>query len=402
MGGLHGVLANGIYRGVARLTSRMLGTSDIVQSVWAHRSIAAGEVSFGRSDIDLLMVVRQPDSENADGPELARLYEKVRFIRRFNPALGHMEVHDPRGLQSWIETDTYRGSMERRSAMLLYGQPVELPSLPVRRDDAVRRFAVWADNHFSTAVRQRNQRNLRKSVLEMWEASAVASGRFAEPSFKRQVIEAHWAASEDASLLADLARETFSAASVAFRLAGRLHARFLQPLKEHREPAVFQALLPPRFRPRVFVLLPGSESPLPPEAFLPGSFVASYELFDLYLHFVNAFAYWILPPEVAGLGFEPPSTAAFIRSCLFQGHSHTLRNPGFMNQSTWAPGAWIAMVSDALPYLREGRTPPTPPPEAITAWTADRPSCADYYRLVFPRVYQQAGELWKTLRELEE
>ncbi|MGD0014332.1 MAG: hypothetical protein ABSD56_07915 [Bryobacteraceae bacterium] len=66
-----------------------------------------------------------------------------------------------------MRTDTFRGSQERRSVILLAGKPAVMPSVPVRREDAVRWFAWWPAHFFSMAVRERNRRNLRKIAAEM-------------------------------------------------------------------------------------------------------------------------------------------------------------------------------------------------------------------------------------------
>ena len=348
-----------------------------------------------------MMIVRQPRGDTADGPELASLYHKLRLFRLLNPALGHIEVHDPAGVSRWLDLDTYRGSQERRSAVLLQGKPVAFPHLPVRREDAIRRFGNWADSFFSTAVRERNRRNLRKTALEMWCALATAMGRLEEPCLTRPEIAARWAESEDAPLLDTLRRDPFRAPSVVFRLAKRLHDSLLPPLRPLPQPLLIGLLMPPRYRQRIFVILPDADSPLPPEAFQPGSSLCTPELFDLYLHYMNPFLAWVCPEELARLGTRPPSAAAFVRGCLVFGHNHTLRNPGFMYKFTWPPAAFIEVVRHSVPHLDAGRVPPPLAPGLVSKLLVSPPSPADYYRSVFPRVYRESEEQWNRLKELE-
>jgi predicted nucleotidyltransferase len=63
MSALSQELATAFYRQAARLSARMLASSPIVESVLVHRSVATGEVFFGRSDIDMLMVVNEEKAE---------------------------------------------------------------------------------------------------------------------------------------------------------------------------------------------------------------------------------------------------------------------------------------------------------------------------------------------------
>jgi len=51
-------LGNATYRAIAKSVASVLGTLDFVQCVFLRRSLAAGEISFGRSDIDLTIVLR--------------------------------------------------------------------------------------------------------------------------------------------------------------------------------------------------------------------------------------------------------------------------------------------------------------------------------------------------------
>ena len=89
------------YRLAAKAVAIALQGHPIVESVYVNRGVGRGEVSFGRSDIDLQLIVRTPDPEYADGPELASLHWRVRVLRKLNPALGHMMVFDPQGLDRW-------------------------------------------------------------------------------------------------------------------------------------------------------------------------------------------------------------------------------------------------------------------------------------------------------------
>ncbi len=377
--------------------ARLIGSPEIVESVLAHRSVATGEVSFGRSDLDLLMVVREPILETRDGPELAALYERVRLLRLLNPALGHIEIHDLPGLRSWIETDTYRGSMERRSALLLHGKAIGLPNLPVRRDHAVRRFAIWPDNFFSTAVRERNKRNMRKIALEMWNSQATATGVIPEPFLTRRETEAFCREAGEQAFLDSLTRNAGSAPYCVLELARRLHQELLPPLKPISRTIIFRARMAPRFRERTFVVLPEADSPLPPETYAPDSFLCTPEALNLYLHFANAFLYWALPPGLLQLGFRPPAPEEFVRSCRFYGHSHTIRNPGFMNPRSWTPAVGVAVLRHTVQYLKRGETPPPIAWEQIDGLLAQPPTFSDYYRRVYRRIHDESKQLWEML-----
>ncbi len=393
-------LTNSVYRGVARLTGRVLGASRLVESVFVHRSVAAGEISFGKSDIDLVLVVRQPAPASADGPELASLYENVRRIRRFNPAIGHMAVQDPSGIRKAVEADTYLGSLDRRSSLLLYGKPVHFPEMAVRKEDALRRFAFWQDSFLSTAIRHGDARNLRKIASDMWNAYAVASGMLAIPFTTRSQAESHWSAHENSHSSEEVRSNPERSPFHGFRLAMRLHGELLPALKPMSDPMVFRARMAPRFRERLMVVVPGPDSPVPAEALERGSFLTTPELLHLYVHYVNPFCHWILPRELTELGLQPPTPEEFARACLFYGHSHTTRNPGFMHQDTTAPHTTVALLEHALAHLRIGEIPPPMPPGEVDELHRRRTSVEDYFRRDFGGLYHRTEELWAQLQEL--
>ena len=392
--------AHAVYRLAASLGARLLGLSPVVESVYVHRSVSTGEVSFGRSDIDLLVIVRTPRGESADGAELAALYRWLRLVRLGNPALNHIEIHDRIRMERWIRVDTYRGSQDRRSAIRLYGKPIEWKRMTVRPEDAVRRFSFWAERFFSTAVCERNRRNLRKITLEMWCASATAVGRIEEPCLTRPEMAARWAESDQAPLLASMTGDPFRAPSVVFRLARQLHDSLLPPLRALHEPLTIPLLVPPRYRRRTLVVLPDADSPLPREAFQPGSFLCTPEVFHLCLHYQNPFLSWVCPPQLRALGMRAPTRAEFVRAGLYFGLDGAVWNPGFQNPDTWTPAATIAVIRHALPCLEAGRVPP-PLDDALAArLAADRPSVTEYYRRVFPHLYRESEEQWERLTRL--
>jgi hypothetical protein len=398
MGGVLQAVGTGIYREAARVAARILAGCGMVESVLVHRSVATGEVWFGRSDIDLLVVIGQAESE--EGEKLAGLYERVGWLRRINPALNHIEVHDPGGMGSCAETDTYWGSIERRSALRLWGRPVAWPCLPVEREHAVGNFGLWVEWFFSIAVQQRSRRNLRKTVVEIWNTYATASGLIAEPYLRRSEAERHLRRVEKDLPVERLAQEPQRATGYVFELAERLHQKLLPRLGSLSRPMVFETALAPRLRRRTFVVVPRPGSPLPPEAFRERAFVCTPEVLDLFLHYTNAFLDWTLPPGLVEIGMKPPSLEEYLRSCRYYAQSRFLRHPGFLNQETTIPVAMVACLRHALEWLSRGQAPPPLAGQAVQEIAAAAPSCLEYYRTVYPRVRRENQELGQWLRGL--
>lgn len=384
-------LATAIYRQVASVTARILAVSPIVESVLAHRSVATGEVSFGRSDIDLQIVVARADSE--DGEKLASLYERVLLLRRFNPAVSHIAVHDPEGFRICAAMDTYWASMERRGALLLAGKPISVPPLPVERDHALGALGFWVEWFFSIAVQQRNRRNLRKMALEIWNTYATASGLIPEPFLRRSEAETHLRTTEKGIALDRLVGEPRCAAGFVFDLAERLHRRLLPALRSLSTPLVLEMETLPHWRRRTLVVLPKPGCPLPQEAFLERTFLCTPEALDLYMHYSNAFLCWTLPPQLLDIGMNPPRVDEFLRSCRYYAQSRFLRHPGFLDPLPSMPPAIMASLRHAVDWLSRGEVPPPLPRQQIQEIVARELSCPDYYRTVYPRLCQESQQI---------
>ena len=374
----------------------MLGSSEIVRTVLLHRSVAAGEVTFGFSDIDLLVIVRQPRQPSMDGEKLLNLYERVQRLKWVSPRLGHVEIHDPGGFQSSFHMDTFRGSKDRRSATLLSGESVDMPEVQVRREDALRRFTLWPFYYLSPAIARRDRRNLRKIALEMWSAYATATGLVSEPFLTRRETEAFLRSVHGEPVPGDL-NSADGARTFLFLVAEQLHRELLPPLARIRKPILIG--LPPHAAPqaRPMIVLPSADSPLPDGKLHPNVSFFTPELLDLSVQFALPFLYWSLPPPLRDLGIRQPSRAAFLQYARYFSHSFLSRLPGFISQDTALPGRLNARIRHIVEHLQRGETPPGVPDIA----SSQPVSVAEYYRNVYPRLLADFWEIGELLDKLE-
>lgn len=378
------------YRLAARLSARLLAVSGCLESVMLHRSAATGEVEFGRSDLDLVLVIKP---EVATGVRLAKLLWLIRRVRLLNPLMLHREIYRPADLADFARQDSVWANIERRAMLCLWGQDLRPDLLPVLREDATRRLFVWWEVFFCSALARRHRRNLEKACLECWNFFAVAEGLLPEPFLRRDEMSRHlWQCGQgEAARLAD--PET--ARHFLLNLFSRLHKTRRPPLLSLAEPLLFETVLSPHVVPRRFLVLPNPSSPLP-SSYQPGDLVATPELIDLFMHAKNAFMHWSLPPELARLGVEPPPAEAFVRDSLYTCGAHFLTMPGFGSRVATDPGARQACVQHVYDCLREGRYPTAlrQTPNLLT----DAPS---YYRERYDALERQRQTLVRGLRRLD-
>jgi predicted nucleotidyltransferase len=395
MSALSQKIATAFYRQAARVSARMLFSSPIVESVVLHRSVATGEVDFGRSDIDMLIVV--DDERGEEGSLVASLCQDLKRARLINPALNHVDVYDPHGIASHARMDTFWASVERRSSMLLRGKPVEIPFAPVHPDHALSKFLLWVEWFFAVSVQQRNRRNLWKTSLECWNSYASAEGLIKEPYVLRREMEAQ-ARGIEGNLTTERLREPDYATQFVFELAERLHRSRLPALGKLSKPMAFEAITAPLCLHRRFVVVPRAESPLPAETFEKGAFPCTPEILDLFIHAKNAFFYWILPPELLELGIEPPFISEFLRACGSYSHSRFLFHPGFAIASPQTQTARVAIIRHALDGASRGELPAAIPQEDIRElMTAGAATIADYFHTDYGRLRRESRQIQESL-----
>lgn len=285
---------------------------------------------------------------------------------------------------------------------LLAGKPASTPAIPVRREDAVRWIAFWCDRFFPMAVQKRNRRNLSKIATEVWKSWAVAQGVVAEPYLTLR--EAVQRAKEHpiGRSLQDVIAEPWRSVRFIMRLAGMLHDSLFPPLRKLREPRVYRLLLPPRSRQRVLVILPHPDADLPEEAFEAQSLLATPELLHLYLHYLNPFSDWTLPPDIRELGYSAPTPHEYVRAGLFNGQDNNMRLPGFVRKDgAWLPITVFSFNRYSIPYLANREVPPPMPEKDLRDTLMHACSCEDYYLHEFPRLHRAFAEQLAILEQME-
>lgn len=388
--------ATRVYLGIARAAASVLGRDELVETVLVRRSVAAGEVVFGRSDIDLAMVLRD---RPADGSALLSLVNRYRMLRAACPLIGECLVYNQLDLRTWWRTDTYRASLDRRAASTLYGPPVSVPALPVRREHAAHRCAFWLDGYLPRAFLSGNLRNLRKLAVEMWNAYATAAGILSEPVVRRSEAERLWRAHDGDAASRLRSSGPRGLMSLCFGILKQLHDRMLPPARAPLRPLVLLLRWPPGHELRTLVLIPHGASDLPAEAIRPGALIFTPEALGLYLEFVNPFAVQAFPPQVWSV---EASAGAWLRASRSYGASFRTRSPGFEKQSTILACGRLLSVEHALESPGKGERPSALPSALVDRILATPKSIERYYRDVYAGLDARCAELWRTIEGIEE
>jgi hypothetical protein len=360
-----------LYRAAAGLVAPILCAPG-VRSVYIRRSVAAGEAEFPRSDLDLGLVV-----DGFRGREMNALRHRFRIARLAFPLLGECQIASAAELTSLAFSDPYRASIDRRFAVTVAGNPPEIPVVPISRRAAARRLVFWFEKYLPLAMRQGNQRNQRKFVLEMWNAFGVLEGKWVEPLATRSETASR---GRETGLIAsrDWGGDSFAVAS---RIAARAHRLLLPPA-----PALSTTVVLAGHNPLVILPIESATWPTPGSA----AIVVTPAVLQLMLEAQNPFLWLSHGPALAKLGFSPPSRLAWTEACVQHTGGERLRGPGFMEKGLNMHLTILSLVEKVLDTLGCGELPQGP----VNASTSEsRISVTAYYQDRFDALSEAAARL---------
>jgi predicted nucleotidyltransferase len=367
-----------LYRRLAAVAGRSLGRLDGVECVYVRRSVASGEASLPRSDIDLSIVVA-----DANSAAVGAVAERFARLRRLLPVLGEAMLHDRADLERWSHLDTYRASIDRRVSIPVHGYQPPIPRPPVERSHALWRLAFWLEWLLPWALRRRDGTTLRKFAIEAVGAHAVAVGAVSEPPLTRaealQLPAARFLPRDSAAPAGWL--QAFFEVVADAHGASRRGVEPLPPGEHH--------LQYPGYGTDVRLLtLDSPASGLPPSASSPDTVVVTAEALDLLVSCVNPPLWWTLPMELRE-SVLPPDTAAVRHFALAEASLWRLCAPGLHACALDEPARRVALAADlaAGAHERPAWEPPAARPELVPS------SRGDYYARVYPRLLAQAADV---------
>jgi len=369
------MLVKALYLAAAHLTARALAFDQPLAGIYAHRSLATGELQWARSDIDLVALLGE---QGLNGTQLARLYQRFGLLRRLNPALHHLEIYRPSDLSRFARQDTVWNDMEQRSQLALCGQLPPPLAVPLQPLHALRRFLLWSETLFSQALQKQDQRNIEKLSLECWNFYRVASGGLQRPWLLRSQMRRD---------LQNHRPDGKAGARLVWEIADTLHKQHLNPLLPLKQTYRTRLVFAPFGFHRDLIVLPNASWPVP-SGLNPGTMVTTPPLLHLYLQFRNSFLAWTLPRELQNLGMQAPDESAFRRDLIYYNAAHFLYFPGFSDRNSPDPEV-------RLSYLEWASQNDTRPPAIKAALALG--SVSAYYQRAYDRLAERSCILQERL-----
>jgi len=364
---------NALYGLLGRLVAAQYGALGFVRGVHARRSLAAGEITTGRSDIDLTVVIDPPSDLAEESRRLLALARRTTAIRRVLPVVGPPEVATAEELQDWYRQPAFPATLERdRGWLRLWGEPFERPEgagSPVEERLRNLPWLFWAWLRLPEHFRRGRLRTCCNLLIDMVDVRDLCRGRPAGPRRRGEIL-AQW------SEIAPAERDTLARAMGGWKprdagaLLRRVHAlglRVVDSLADHVPSLTgtwstdqIETRPPFEYGRRLWLLVDPQDSRAVTAALdrverEPEVRVATRRGLAVQMQHRNPWEYFTIVDPGARERMVPPSAAALVSAVRYYQHRIVPRRLGF------AVGTGVdrsrtlgAQIAQALLWLDEG------------------------------------------------
>jgi predicted nucleotidyltransferase len=340
-------VATTLYRAIATFAAARLARMPAVEGVYTRRSLACGEVTLGRSDIDLTILITPAAGLGDEAEALRRLARRFAVLRRVITALGTCEIGTRAELDEWYRSPWFPASSFRdRGWLRLVGAPFTPPAPPLgeAEREQLLRWLFWAWETLPRFHREGNTRTCVNLLLDMVNVHDVYVGALERPATRADLL-ARWrpraprlpaaalaaalrgrAGREGRSLRRAVYRESLALcealfAAVPLRLEGRIEARELR------------TLTPFGFAPRRYLLVDPSHETEVEEALAvmerdPSAHLTTKRALRLYWWHRNPWEYFTRGAEAVRRTLAPPPRPALLAAVRYHLHRIVPRRLG--------------------------------------------------------------------------
>lgn len=337
-----------LYQFIARIAAAFLGRLDPVVSVYTRRSVACGEVVFGRSDIDLHVLFAPFADVTSEARFLRDLAVRHASLKRWLPCLGDCDASTQEELAYWYQARPYIWYRDR-GWLNLYGKEVARPCGALTSSeerDSLLSWFFWAWERLPGFYRAGNVRTCCNLFLDMVNAYGLYIGAFDAPQRRAEVLR-YWRDSLPPSREREELQRGFHSGfrgnyraltqglyGESLRLCDALSAHVAQKLEGEGCNAELRSRMPFAFSRKRYLLV----DPLRPTALAqaltimqgsPEVCVTTEKTLKLYLCHRNPWEYAAIRTHEHAFPLSPPPPEAFQREIRRSLHREIPRRAGF-------------------------------------------------------------------------
>jgi len=337
-----------LYRFLARLAAQQFGRLDFVLSVYVRRSVACREVVFGKSDIDLHLLLKPYSSLDQEARGLQDIANRYVKLKRLLPCIGDCNVSTRLELEHWYRARPYTWYRDREW-LKLYGEDCTRPWMALNDStarDSLLWWFFWAWERLSGFYRAGNVRVCCNLFLDMVNVHGLYVGALDGPQRRAAVLE-YWRTLCPPSRELDALTRGFAVGfrggyrpllgwlySESLKLCDTLSQHVIHTLEGRGCDAELHSQVPFSFSPRIYLLVDPSREEQVTEALdtmqrRAEVFVTTERALKLYLYHRNPWEYSVLQAHNSHLPLAPPPAEALQRAVRFALHKEVPRSAGF-------------------------------------------------------------------------
>lgn len=339
-----------IYRFFAKMAAKRLSRFDAVLGIYGKRSLASGEIVFGKSDIDLTILIANFDREKEEADFVRHLCDTYSHTRKFLPMLGECNVFNDFDIRAWYCLNTYE-SFADRNWIRLYGKEINPFQIKTNKEDVIFKFLWWVFYFLFIEYGKKKVRGCFNVLMELVNGYYTYIGAFDQPKPKRgHVLDYLVAVDPSCEELRTLQRAFDS----GFRwknyrrllrwiyrecliLCDRLYDQVPKKLKGEVRSSQISSHSPPGFFPVKYII---TKSPTKEEV-EDGleamerdqqAVLVTDKLLNLYLYYFNPWEYYSMMRTNGSFGLSEPPTEAMQGYILRQANKMFPRFTGLINR----------------------------------------------------------------------
>jgi predicted nucleotidyltransferase len=357
-----------IYRFLAKVVAKRLYKFDAVLGVYGKRSLASGEIVFGRSDIDLTILIADFDREKEEASFLCHLCDTYSRTKKLLPMLGECNIFNGFDIRAWYLLNTYE-SFTDRNWIRLYGEDINPFRVKMNKEDVIFKF-IWWTLFLFVSYRKRTIKGCFNVLMELANGYYTYIGAFDEPKLKREHVLGHLiAADPSCEELRRLQRAFYSGFpgknyghlnkwiyQECLSLCDKLYDHVPKKLEGEVRYSQISSSSPPEFFPVTYIIIKSAtgeeiEDGLEAMERDQQAVLITDKWLNLYLYYYNPWEYYTMMRTNGPFGLpEPPAEA--MRECVLKQANKVV--PRYIGLTNTKYDMLYNLISQCRLYLDHG------------------------------------------------
>lgn len=358
-----------IYRFFAKIAARRLSRFDAVLGIYGKRSLASGEIFFGKSDIDLTILIADFDQEKEEAIFLRHLCDTYLRTKKVLPMVGECNIYNDFDIRAWYRLHTYE-SFTDRNWIRLYGKDINPFPMTTNKEDIIYKFLWWIFKFLFKVYRKKTLKGCFNVLMELANGYYTYIGVFDEPKLKKEHVLDYLVTADPSSEELRMIQHAFYSGfrGKAYRhlnrwiyrqclsLCDRLYEQVPKKLEGEVQCSQIFSHTPPAFLPTKYIIASSPteeeiEDGLEAMETDQQAVLVTDKLLNLCLYYFNPWEYYPMTRTNSPFGLSEPPAEAMRGYILKQVNKDLPRYVGLINADY---NLAYNMVSQCRLYLEHG------------------------------------------------